>query len=290
MNRVKTLSWLVYFLGDVFRYLLVPFLAAIMPRRLSGAWLTHASRWGWLFPERARSRAAIERCFRDRPFRFEQVALTLLNESTTAWKLLIGRRLHVRQHAPWPASSRFVAAGGHFGSGLCVLWSLKQAGLKPSFILRRPSREWRYSRPVLYYWSVVRFKLSQRICNGEVIVTGGARKKLQATLESGAVTPVVLFDTPATPGESDWILPIGNTTITLHEGARDVVRESESEVVLFLPLTNVGEVDAELHIEPLGPGTGLAEEFPRKFGSALSESPEEWHFWPIIEPYLHERS
>ena len=289
--KIKGLfRWLAYFFGDSLRYLLVPFLAAIMPRKLSGAWLTLASKWHWIFPERDRVQAAMDHCFNDRPVEVEQVALTLLNESTTAWKLLIGRRLHVRQHAEWPSNLKFVAAGGHFGNGLCVLWSLKQAGLEPCFMLRRPARDWRRPRPVVYYWSCVRFRLIERICNGNLIVTGGARKKLRAALESGSSTPVVLFDTPATPRDSNWMLPIGNSAITLPEGARDIVTENACEVVLFLPLTNVGEVDAELYLERLDPAAGLAEAFPGKFANALSESPAEWHFWPIIEPYLHRRS
>lgn len=289
MRNHKASNRLACLLGDFFRYLLVPFLAAIMPRPLSGAWLTLASRWRWLFPERDRSRATIDLCFGSHQVSLDQVALTLLNESTTAWKLLIGRRLHVRQHAPWPSNGRFVAAGGHFGSGLCVLWSLKQAGLQPCFVLRRPSREWRSSRPILYYWSVLRFRLIRRICNGGLIVVGGARKKLEAVLDNGSATPVILFDTPAAPGGSEWTLPVGEAAIALHEGAREVVSKSNLDVVLFLPLTNVREVDAEIYIEPLDSCTGLAEEFPKKFGCALSKSPSEWHFWPIIKPYLQDR-
>lgn len=288
MKNRAFFRWLAYFFGDSLRYLLVPFLAAIMPRRLAGAWLTLASKWRWIFPERDRVRDAIDQCFDNRPVGVEQVALTLLNESTTAWKLLIGRRLRVRQHAEWPSTFKFVAAGGHFGSGLSVLWSLKQAGLQPCFMLHRPVRDWRRSRPIVYYWSCVRFKLIERICSGNLIVTGGARKKLQTALKSGSVTPVVLFDTPDTPSNSNWTLPVGKLAITLPEGARDIVAESAWEVVLFRPLTNIGEVDAELYLERLDPAAGLAEEFPKKFSDALAESPAEWHFWPIIRPYLHD--
>lgn len=289
MKKNRTPGWLAYLLADSFRFLVVPFLAAIMPRRLSGAWLTLASRWRWMFPEYDRARAAIDQCFEDRPLEPAQVALTLLNESTTAWKLLIGRRLHVRQHAEWPSTRKFVAAGGHFGSGLCVLWSLKQAGLQPCFMLRRPSKDWRRRRPIHYYWGIVRFKLIERLCDGNLIVTGGARRKLEAALDSGSVTPVVLFDTPATPGDSGWTLPVGNAMVTLPEGARDVVTESALDVVLFLPLTNVREVDAELYLERLDPAAGFTEAFPKKFGDALAESPAEWHFWPLIQPYLCRR-
>lgn len=290
MRPNKSLDWLGYLVADLCRYLLVPFLAAIMPRRLAGRWLTLASRWLWMFPEHQRASAAIHRCFEGGAVRFEHVALTLLNESATAWKLLLGRRLHVRQHAPWPSDTAFVAAGGHFGSGLCVLWSLNQAGLQPSFMLRRPSLDWRRPRPLYYYWSVLRFKLIERLCDGNLIVTGGARRKLEAALESRAVTPVILFDTPAAPGDSNWTLPVGDAAITLPEGARGVVNETTASVVLFLPLTNVHEVDAELYLERLDPGADLSEEFPTKFGRALARSPAEWHFWPIIQPYLHDRS
>jgi hypothetical protein len=258
-----------------------------MPRRLSAAWLTLASKWRWILPRRDEVRAAIDQCFEGRSISLEQIALTLLNESTTAWKLLIGRRLRVRQHTDWPENSNFVAVGGHFGSGLSVIWSLKQAGLRPSFMLRRPSPAWRRYRPIHYYWSVVRFKLIERLCNGNLIVTGGARKKLADALESGSVTPVILFDTPTTADDSDWTLPIGNAAISMPRGGRDVVTDSAADIVLFLPLTNVQEVDAELHIERLDRDVGLEREFPQKFGQTLARFPEEWHFWPIIQPFLH---
>lgn len=289
MKNNQAFDWLTHLVRDLFRYLFVPFVAAILPRRISAAWLTSASRWRWLFPERDQARAAIEKCFDDGRVQLDQVALTLLNESTTAWKLLIGRRLHVRQHGAWPSTSRFVAAGGHFGSGLSVLWSLKQAGLRPCFMLRRPSRDWRRSRPIVYYWSSLRLKLIARLCNGNLIVTGGARQKLRSALEAGTVTPVVLFDTPGPPSESGWTLPVGNAAITLPEGARDTVAEDARDIVLFLPLTNVRDVDAELYVERLDPAVGLSEGFPQKFGEAIARSPAEWHFWPIIEPYLHHR-
>lgn len=283
------LRWLAYIFGDSLRYLLVPFLAAIMPRKLSGSWLSLASKWHWLFPERDRVRAAIDQCFDHRPVLPEQVALMLLNESTTAWKLLIGRRLHVRHHGSWPSSSKFVAVGGHFGNGLTALWSLKVAGLQPSFMLRRPSPDWRCPRPIVYYWSLVRFRLIRRICGGNLIVTGGAREKLKSALKSNGVTPVILLDTPCAPGDSDWTLAIGNSAITLPTGARDVVVESARDVVLFLPLTNVHDSDAELYVERVEPAAELAAEFPKKFSDALAGSPAEWHFWSIIEPYLNSR-
>jgi len=272
---------------DAFRYLLVPFLAAVLPRGMASSLLVTASRWRWLFPEHEQVTQVIEKTFPGRSAEPELFAMTLLNESTTAWKLLIGRRLHIRQHGQWPTDGHFVAAGGHFGSGLSVLWSLKQAGLHPCFVLRRPSLDWRRARPVLYYWSLVRFKLIERICSGNLIVTGGARRKLVESLESASVTQVILFDTPGTPSESDWTLPVGKAQITLPDGARDIVIESGAEVVLFLPLTNAREVDAELFVQPLGAGAEIGEAFSRKFGRALAENPGEWHFWPIIQPYLH---
>lgn len=290
MKDTNTHQWLARFLGESFRCFLVPIVAAILPRRISAALLTSASRWLWMFPEHSRASAAINQCFEERGVEFEQFALTMLNESTTAWKLLLRRRLHVRQHGAWPSSPAFVAAGGHFGSGLCVLWSLHQAGLQPCFMLRRPSPGWRRTHPVYYWWSVLRFRLIDRLCNGNLIVTGGARRKLQDALESRSVTPVILFDTPIAPGDSDWILPVGKSAITLPEGARRIVTERASSVVFFLPLTNVHEVDAELYLERLNSVGDLIEEFPARFGKALSRSPGEWHFWPMIQPYLHDRT
>jgi len=289
MGSNKAMDWLRHIVLDSMRYVVVPFLASIMPRKLSAKWLTMASRWRWIMPERDQARAAVERCFGDRPVNLERVALTLLNESTTAWKLLIGRKLNVRQHSAWPAGSSFVAVGGHFGSGLSVLWSLKQAGLRPSFVLRRPCQSWRRTRPVYYYWSLVRFKLVKQLCNGNLIITGGARKQLMDALSDRRSTPVILFDTPTTKLDTGWMLPVGDMAIYLPRGGRDVMAGHSPDIALFLPLTNVWEVDAELHIDVIDRNTGLEAGFVDKYGDALAKSPEEWHFWSIIYPHLHRK-
>lgn len=286
MYANKATDWLGHAVQDTIRYLVVPFLASIMPRRLSARWLTMASGWRWILPKREQARAALEQCFGDRSIGLERIALTLLNESTTAWKLLIGRRLKIRQHGTWPECSNIVAVGGHFGSGLSVLWSMQQAGLRPAFVLHRPHRAWRRTRPVYYYWSLVRFKLIERLCDGNLIVTGGARQQLMNALTDRKVTPVILFDTPSATADTGWTLSIGNMSISLPRGGRDVVVESGSDVVLFLPFTNVEKSDAELYIEVLDRNAGLEVEFVKRFGGALNRSPDEWHFWPIIQPYL----
>tara|TARA_Y100001933_G_scaffold192678_1_gene192233 strand:- start:948 stop:1085 length:138 start_codon:yes stop_codon:yes gene_type:complete len=45
----------------------------------------------------------------------------------------------------------------------------------------------------VYYWSCVGFKLIQRACSGNLIITGGTRKEVAAALESGSATPVILY-------------------------------------------------------------------------------------------------
>ncbi|MDX1625083.1 MAG: hypothetical protein R3323_01105 [Wenzhouxiangellaceae bacterium] len=284
--KTESPSWFRWLVADLGRYVLVPLLAALLPAGAAGRLLRRAACWRWMCPDRAdvvsaRRAAGLAPEEGARPWQ-----ATMLYEAMSAWRLMLGRRPGLRMRGEWPQRPGFVAAGGHYGNGIIVLWCLREAGLGPRFQLRRPDRGWLRPRPVYYAWSRLRFALIRRLCPDGVITTGGARSQLERAFADGGSTPVVLFDTPAASGS--WRMPVGERELPLPTGARDLLRGADVRGVLFFPRIcwDASPPVTELEVVPMGSGEEAAESFPQRFGEELARHPGAWHFWPIIEPYL----
>ena len=201
----------------------------------------------------------------------------------------MGRRLSIEQLGEWPDRPGFIAAGGHYGNGIAVLWSLHQAGLKPRFILRPPEKKLGTHRPPLYLWSLIRFRIIKRLCPDGIVLTDGARAAIENILAQGQTTPVILFDTPAPPGHSDWQLDLGARTVSLYRGAAcevdDKLSRASTEVVFFMPDIEPQQYTTRLRIESFDPGNWKAS-FSSELVRAIENNPEQWQMWPFIQPHL----
>jgi len=228
---------------------------------------------------------AFTSCWPDRQLDRKQLRLTTLVESTTAWRLLLSRTPHFEAHDRWPDAPGFIAAGAHFGNGIAIIWSLKQAGLNPRFVLRPPDRSLLLRRPAGFFWSLLRQRVLRRLCPEGLIHTGGAYRALESALQNGTSTPVILFDTPIQASAHEWTVSIGQCRYGLPTGARDLAIKSQSEIIYFLPKINPDSLSTRIRLYGRD-ANQLSTNWSEWLGEQLDNNPEQWHLWHAIEPYL----
>jgi len=281
--------YLRHLLHDFIEIYIVALVAACLPERL-GARVVWAGAGLYRFhPDIHQPQAAFTSCWPGRVLNDRELRWNYLIEASTAWRLILRRKLSVEHIGQWPEKPGFIVAGAHYGNGIIMLWSLYAAGLRPRFMLRAPEKKLLRYRPALWPWSLLRFRLIKRLCPDGVVLTGGALNSLQSILEEGQTTPVVLFDTPAPPHHSDWTLDLGQCAVCLYTGAARIIAKHLDHrhvpVVYFKPDTRPGQAGSRLHIQCLD-----ASQWTHQCCSAISDSinqqPEGWLFWPNIEPHL----
>ncbi|MEM7054631.1 MAG: hypothetical protein AAF446_08805 [Pseudomonadota bacterium] len=208
---------------DILEIYIIALLAAMLPDRWAARLIWAGTRFYCFHPDAHSAQDAAKQCWPDQPLNLRRLRWTYLFEASTAWRILLGRKLSIEMLGQWPDAPGFIAAGGHYDNGIAVLWSLHQAGLRPRFVLRPPEKKLRTQRPPLYLWSLIRFRLIKQLCPDGTVLTGGARNAIQEILDQGQTTPVILFDTPAPPGHSSWELQLGKRTVALFTGAARIV-------------------------------------------------------------------
>lgn len=263
--------------------------AAVLPHGLAARWLRIGAGFHRGHPDINAAAEAAGRCWPERPFDRRAFRWMTLAEATSAWRLILGRGLKVTLAGRWPQSPGSVAVGGHYGAGIAVLWSLREAGLRPRFALHPPDRMQLRHRPLGYLWSRFRFRLVRKLCPDGLVVTPGAYETLDRVIGEGSATPVLLLDTPArtaAPDDARWALALGRCELPLRRGARDLVEKHAADVVFFwarsCPDTNGVEIEVERASDP------LSADWPRRASRIIEQQPEQWQFWPFVRGALHE--
>lgn len=261
--------------------------ASLLPTRLAARWLMFGARFHWGHPDVEEAAGNAHRCWPGRPFDRRAFRWMMLAEAAAAWRLIFGRRLQVTMNGQWPRSPGFAAIGGHYGTGIAVLWSLREAGLRPRFTLHPPHRGQLRHRPLGYLWSLLRFRLVRDLCPDGPVVTPGAYEALDRILREASSTPVLLLDTPTTsvePDEDRWALDLGHCRLPLRRGAAALVDQHGVDAVMFRARTERPTGRIEIEVRPV---TGaLADEWPAAVGRVIEHEPEQWQFWPFIRRAL----
>lgn len=261
--------------------------ASLLPTRLAARWLMFGARFHWGHPDVDEAAENARRCWPGRSFDRHAFRWMTLAEAAAAWRLLFGRRLRVAMDGQWPRSPGFAAIGGHYGTGIAVLWSLREAGLRPRFALHPPHRGQLRHRPLGYFWSRLRFRLVRTLCPDGLVVTPGAYEALDRILGEGSSTPVLLLDTPAAPPapEADrWALRLGLCRLPLRRGAAALVEQNGVDAVVFWARSDRRTGGIEIEVRPVT-GT-LAAEWPAAAGRVIEREPEQWQFWPFVRGTL----
>ena len=286
------MRYLRLLIHDFVEIYVIAFLGAVLPAELGAKIIWTGTRLYRFHPNAKAPQAAIVECWPDSEINVRQLRWNYLFEASTAWRMILGRKLTVSLVGKWPQAPGFIAAGGHYGSGITVLWSLREAGLKPRFLLRPPERNLLWLRPPLWLWTHLRFRLIKRLCPDGVVTTGGSLKTLESIVEQGQTTAVILFDTPAPPDHSDWKLQLGERAISLHTGAARMVdrkmHQRDLKIISFLAETQPRKAVIELHIQKLNNGD-WQKEFVAKTSQAIETAPALWLMWPFVEPHLESR-
>ncbi|NKI35291.1 hypothetical protein HFP89_08940 [Wenzhouxiangella sp. XN79A] len=261
--------------------------ASVLPKGLAARWLGLGARFHRGHPDIDAAEEAAGRCWPERAFDRREFRRMTLAEAAAAWRLMFGRRLDVTLNGHWPRSPGFAAIGGHYGAGIAVLWSLREAGLRPRFALHPPNRGQLRHRPLGYLWSLLRFRLVRRLCPDGPVVTPGAYEALDRILGEGATTPVLLLDTPATTVEADdsrWAIELGRCRLPLRRGARALIDKHDVDRVMFWARSCSGTGEVRIDIEPMA--GSLSDCWPPAARRIIEAQPEQWQFWPFIRGTL----
>lgn len=275
---------------DLFGIWMAAFVAAILPPALGSRLLWQVARLVSFHPDDPPSVATYRSCWPernpDRNLGARELRWAVLMEAAVTWRIWMGRAPAMELDDQWPDTPGFVAVGAHFGAGIVVLWSLRQAGLDPRLIFRPPTRAWLWRRPAGYLWNVLRFRLILRLCPGGCVATGGARPQIEALLRAGDCVPVIHYDTPTHSSSNEWTLKVGAQTMRLPTGGRDLVCRAGAHVVVFQPV--MGRASGKVHVRLLHCNPGeLAERYPQWTSELIENHPEQWYLWPVIAPYFN---
>ena len=283
---VRYLKLLVHDAIGIFGFALT---ASMLPERVAARWLGLGARFHRGHPDIDAAEEAADRCWPTRAFDRREFRRMTLAEAAAAWRLILGRRLRVDLNGAWPGSPGFAAIGGHYGAGIAVLWSLREAGLRPRFALHPPNRGQLRHRPLGYLWSLLRFRLVRRLCPDGPVVTPGAYETLDRILVEGETTPVLLLDTPATTAEADdspWAIDLGRCRLPLRQGARRLVETHDVDRVMFWARSCPETGEVQIDIQPVA--GSLSDGWPRSAHRVIEAQPEQWQFWPFVRGALRD--
>ncbi len=261
------------------------FLAALLPPSLGTRLLWLVARLVNFHPDDPQSVGTYKSCWPDRSMSARELRWAVLMEAAVAWRVWMGRAPVMEMEGQWPDTPGFVAVGAHFGAGIVVLWSLREAGLDPRLIFRPPTRAWLWRRPAGYVWNLLRYRLILRLCPGGCVATGGSRSQIESMLESGDCVPVIHFDTPTQTGSAEWTLQVGARHMRLPTGGRDLVQQAKADVIVFQPIMDLtcGKVRVRLLSCR---ANELAERYSNWTSELIANHPEQWYLWPVIAPYF----
>lgn len=283
---LRFLKFLVHDALGIFGFALV---AALLPKAFAARLLGLGARLHLGHPDIDAAQAAAERCWPERSFDRVAFRRMTLAEASMAWRLVFGRRLALEIDGEWPDRPGFAAIGGHYGIGIAVLWAMREAGLRPRFLLHPPDPGQRRRRPMMYAWSRIRFRLVGKLCPDGAIVTPGARRALEQALDAGATSPVLLLDTPASPdrdAEPCWTLILGQCRLALRRGACELLERRNTRRVYFWARMN--PASGRVKIEIARSEEPIRLEWPALASRVIAADPCQWQFWPFIGGALRE--
>lgn len=280
---MRVFTWLHHQFADLLSDFILPGLAALLPPRWMNRMLWHAAGITWLFPDSTRAIESSENaCFEEASDLPRRWAWTTLVEAAQAWRLILGLRPRLTLSGQWPEKPGFIAAGMHYGTGICALWHLRRCGLRPRFVFRPVERNDLPGRPVKLAWYRLRTRLIRRLCPDGPITTGGASQRIVQALREDRSTPILLFDTP-TREAGDWCMRVGRAEIPLRSGGARLFSQTSAAVAFFVVTIDPDTGRSELAITRLNPDRGLQEQIMEHMEEAMRNDHGQWLLWRGVE-------
>ncbi len=280
---MRIMAWLHHQVADLLTDFVFTPLAAVLPQFLTNRFLWHVAGIEWLFPGTyAAIRHSETICFDSATELPRRWAWTTLMEAAQAWRLMLGLRPRLEVRGNWPDQPGFIAAGMHYGAGICALWHLRESGLQPRFVFRPVAARDLPGRPLKLAWYQLRTRLIRRLCPPGPISTGGAGNRILQVLETGRAAPVVLFDTPMRDN-GDWRMRVGKAKIPLRSGGARLFGQMQTDVTFFTVTIEPDTGRLELAITRLESGVSLQDQVLQLMETAMSRDPGQWLLWHGVE-------
>lgn len=280
---MRVFIWLHHQFADLLSDFILPGLAALLPPRWMNRLLWHAAGITWLFPDSTRAIESSENaCFEEASDLRRRWAWTTLMEAAQAWRLILGLRPRLTLSGQWPEKPGFIAAGMHYGTGICALWHLRHCGLRPRFVFRSVERNDLPGRLVKLAWYRLRTRLIRRLCPDGPITTGGASRRIIQALREDRSTPILLFDTP-TREAGDWFMRVGRAEIPLRSGGAKHFSQTSAAVAFFVVTIDPDTGRSELAITRLNPDCGFREQIIKYMEDAMRNDRGQWLLWHGVE-------
>ena len=268
-------------------HVLHPLIASVLPRSWSlryADWLsTRASR---LSAHGPRSRAGAEAALgaaADAAFGRRALWVRMLDLIDAPLSLL-GADRHLRKywrvHGQWPQAP-CLAVSLHYGNGLFPLRHLRLSGHRAHMILERIQPQWFRGLPLTRAVVNLRRWCVERVMQGTVIFSGGARKRCLDAIAAGD-SIFALLDNPQ--GLTRGIVPVDlfGRRIALHTGILQLAISRGLPIVPTLSMVGDGQV-RDLHIGPsLTADTpeAICAQLMAWFTPLVDADPAAWHLWP----------
>ncbi len=287
-------------LKDFLQFYFVPFVAALLPWRLSGRWL-----WRWArlqrgpFNEAARPAASIAPQYvpiaDEQAFAASCRMVWLLDAadfylSITRWR----RRWwpwHVEQQGAWPASGAFIAIGFHHGTGHWVFRSLARGGHDAMLVSARWDRADYPGVPLRYWYGKMRGRDVERLGRRPLAARPGVRDKLIGALESGTPVVGVIDMPPRVAPRGQHRVRVLDRDISFPQGLLDIAQRVNVKLVPYWVEFDMPRATRRFCIgQPLDPTDvgGTLQKLADILDCQIRRTPEAWFFWPELPRWIED--
>jgi hypothetical protein len=292
VRRGRTLVKWISELVELRDQILHPLVASLLPWHSSLRYAHALSRrLGRLGDHAGRSRsgaAAAIGAQADAAFARRALWVRLLDLIDAPLSLLPGDR-HLRRHwrvlGQWPDQPCLVVSL-HYGNGMFPMRHFRLSGQRAHMILERVDPVCFKGRPLSRWIAWFRRRCVERAMGGEVIFSGGARRRCLDALAAGD-SIFALLDNPQ--GLQRGMVPVQlfGRRIALHTGILELARSAAVPVVPMLSMVGDGR-RREIHIGPVidahsAPELGIA--LAQWFAPLVESDTAAWHFWPHLQQF-----
>ncbi len=277
--------------SDALTLIVLPLLAALLPRRLSFALMKRLAHDERLYrgavdaswqAARQFMPTLDEATFRQR-FRLLRLTdhvdsyLTLLR-SARWWQ----RQVDVEGNLPEPTEA-YLLLTTHWGAGGWIWKLLEQHGIAAHFLARKASHaDMGLSRVALWYARFREWAIRRIGCEGPIYL-GGSSTRLREAFGAGD-SVMGMLDLPADPGRAAFEKPCNEWTMRFPRGLVDLAVASGVRVVVVSGGLDADSGRRNLRVEVLArefDAEAIASRYAAHFAHRLDEQPGYWQLWQV---------
>jgi hypothetical protein len=283
-------------LSDLLVYLLIPYLALLLPARVSRALVVRLAAWNRLLTrdtEECLARAAEYTAIADQQEWKRRWRLVVMLEARDLALLMWGRRESVFREiegADAIAATRdSVLVGMHWGPSIAILSLLQRHGLNPLLVYRPVEREIFRLRPFYYGFLARSVRYIRRTCGQRAVTIRGAGARLREELARPG-TSVVVLDAPPAPGRSTIEGRVLGRPVRFNAGFPDILAESGRPYYRYAISLQKG-CSGLRRLELDGPeNVPSSEVFMQRYCDGLDrrlrDDPAQWRIWQVAEQFF----